>query len=433
MRREGGAGPNSRHPRSDYTFEARFGKIIAAVGIAAIPRALYYYMGELGLSYADVGFLGHLLSFRWTSEVPFPGVEKLAHQAGCRASTIQRRRQAIEELGYCAIVPRFSQGRQTSNGYDLSSLFERLEACVRRDWQMVWKDRDPMVGDDVPEDDPFADDALVHNAVDNVAPGRGIAAPSGRVFATPPGRGSATGTGRAFVARRAAPPRPHESHDSGEIETGDEEPEEWEQTHERSAIRAAGIRVTPSGSNDRNAGLPASASVATTLATYAKDLRDGPRSRASNYTRARRVWAGSGLDEAGFLRLLAQARARALRAPAAGDGAAHAGSRMPYFFAVLEDLVDAARGDDLARVWRQALRALRGSLRPDVVRRLLAGAYLASVARAPDGEALLATVAIPDAVGRDKFGAEYRHTLERALSSALGEPVRATILDVDEP
>lgn len=433
MRRRDGARPDGRPARSDYSFEARFGKIIAAVGIAAIPRALYYYMGELGLSYADVGFIGHLLSFRWTSEVPFPGVEKLARQAGCRASTIQRRRQAIEELGYCAVVPRFSQGRQTSNGYDLSALFERLEACIRRDWQTIWKDRDPMVGDDVPDDDPFADHALVPGPVDNTPGDREVAALPGRDSAAPPGRAFATGAGRESGAPGAAPPRPHESHDSEDMRRRDERPGESKHDHQGAAIRAAEIRVVPPGSTSQDDGLPASVPVATALAAYAKDLRDGPRSRAGNYTRARRIWAASGLDEPNFLRFLARAHDRAQRAPVVGDGAAHAGSRMPYFFAVLEDLVDAARGDDLARAWRQVLRALRASLRPDVVRRWLDGARLASVERAPDGDALLATVVIPDRTGRSKLGAEYRHTLERALSSALGEPARAEVREPPPP
>jgi hypothetical protein len=77
--------------RDGYSFKARFGALIAATGVAGVPRALCHYLGELGLSYADLGFVTHVLSYRWTSAFPFPAQRKLAEQAGIGRTGIQRR------------------------------------------------------------------------------------------------------------------------------------------------------------------------------------------------------------------------------------------------------------------------------------------------------------------------------------------------------
>jgi hypothetical protein len=65
----------------------------------------------------------------------------------------------------------------------------------------------------------------------------------------------------------------------------------------------------------------------------------------SNRTRALRLWTRSGLDEDTFAELLYDARGVAQRkgniARAATDGSPQgAKNRMPYFFSVLEGLID---------------------------------------------------------------------------------------------
>ncbi len=419
------------HQREEYRFEARFGKIIAAVGIAAIPRALFYYMGELGLSYADVGFIGHILSFRWTSDVPFPGVEKLAHQAGCRASTIQRRRQALEELEYCALVPRFKDGRQTSNGYDLTALLERLEQCIRRDWQTVWKDRDPMVGEDEP-DDPFArsDDAMYPQTVDKTLLDRGNATATGRKNAAPTGRNLAIRQDSTSATRRAAAARPHEEKQLQEPMTAMKQTE-TKTTKKNAAVPATDIRMHTSIDHGSDGGAPASHAVLDrAIDRYSVALNDAPRSRAGNRTRARRLWEASELSEQAFLDILATAYERTLHArsqpghsPETGAADKRGDSRMPYFFAVVEDQLDAVAGDNLSRLWRQTLRHLRGSLRPELVRSWLRDAAIVTLRDNPEALVAELTLRIPDPDGRAKLGAEYQPMLERALATAVGHPV----------
>ncbi|MGH2411830.1 MAG: hypothetical protein ACRDGS_15925, partial [Chloroflexota bacterium] len=105
---DGGAGrpvdhapPDTEDPGRDrYRFKARFGALIAATGVAGVPRALCHYLGELGLSYADLGFITHILSYRWTSDYPFPSQRRLAEQAGIGRTGIQRRAYALQALEY---------------------------------------------------------------------------------------------------------------------------------------------------------------------------------------------------------------------------------------------------------------------------------------------------------------------------------------------
>jgi hypothetical protein len=69
----------------------------------------------------------------------------------------------------------------------------------------------------------------------------------------------------------------------------------------------------------------------------------------SNRTRALRLWAESGLDERTFAELMQEARLIAMKRgniekDATDSSSAFAGTknRMPYFFAVLQDLIDMA-------------------------------------------------------------------------------------------
>src|SRR5205814_53487 len=78
-------------------------------GVAVVPRALCHYLGELGLSYTDLGFITHILSYRWTTAYPFPAQRKLAQQAGVGRTGIQRRVYALQSLGYLEIAERYTQ------------------------------------------------------------------------------------------------------------------------------------------------------------------------------------------------------------------------------------------------------------------------------------------------------------------------------------
>lgn len=74
-------------------------------------------------------------------------------------------------------------------------------------------------------------------------------------------------------------------------------------------------------------------------------LHDAPKSLRSNGTRARRLWAASGLAEDDFIALLHEAYRRTQEnshriRKSATEGLYGTKNKMPYFFSVLRSLVD---------------------------------------------------------------------------------------------
>lgn len=436
--------------RDAYRFEARFGKVIAACGVAAVPRALCFYMGELGLSYADLGFLCHLFSYRWTSAVPYPRTRSLALQAGVTRAGIQKRIAALVSLGYLRVEPRYAPdtGRQTSNGYDLSPLLARLESCIRRDWHTVWKGKDPLVGEDEP--DPF--DAPQRVGI--ISPLRQPASAGGHQQKLAGGRRQKlAGRGEASLA-----PSANQWQHPGE-ESPDPDPEPAKiHSRKQPGTKRATARTTTAlarSSSTRQQGseqeliereqVPASPrtasarsvrddragerAIVTRMDTISAQLGDAPGSRSSNRTRVRRLWQASGLPAAEFLAAMEEALARTeasadrIGRPEGRVGRG-VGRAVPYFFGVLQNVVGAAGRPRPPAGWGKVLRRLRAVLRADLVDELAA----APVELTAEG----ATITLAAGRARDCFTGTYRPLLERALSDALGRPARARFRHEEE-
>ena len=106
-----------RDPR--YRFLARFGSVILSGGIAAVPRALYYYQAELGLLPQEVWFVGYILAHRWTAELPYPSLRKMAHRTGVTYQMLHRYKNSLIAKQYLQVLPRNRQnGGRTTNSYD---------------------------------------------------------------------------------------------------------------------------------------------------------------------------------------------------------------------------------------------------------------------------------------------------------------------------
>ncbi len=131
-----GRGHGGGHDDSDYRYRflSRFGSVILSGGIAAIPKALYMYSAELGLVPQEVWFVGYILAHRWTAELPFPSLRKMSVHTGVSPQMLHRYKNSLIEKGYLEVIPRTRpSGGRTSNYYDFSGLFERLELLLIRD------------------------------------------------------------------------------------------------------------------------------------------------------------------------------------------------------------------------------------------------------------------------------------------------------------
>lgn len=117
-----------------YRFLSRFGSVILSGGIAAIPKSLYMYSAELGLIPQEVWFVGYILAHRWTAELPFPSLRKMSVHTGVSYQMLHRYKNSLIEKGYLETIPRTRpNGGRTSNYYDFSGLFEKLEMLLVRD------------------------------------------------------------------------------------------------------------------------------------------------------------------------------------------------------------------------------------------------------------------------------------------------------------
>jgi hypothetical protein len=122
-------------------------------------------------------------------------------------------------------------------------------------------------------------------------------------------------------------------------ETDDQETEKQETGNSKSS------KGPPIGKNQGDGPRVYSTYISQVMADFSRLLHDSAHER-SNRTRAMRLWAESGLDEQTFVDMLHEARtitqARQVELEATDGSAEGTKNRMPYFFRVVEDLVDMA-------------------------------------------------------------------------------------------
>ena len=204
---------------------------------------------------------------------------------------------------------------------------------------------------------------------------------------------------------------------------------------------------------------------------------DAPEHRAANRTRARRLWRESGMAEADFLLLVREAERRTLEcAPRIRKRSTvihDAANKMPYFFAVLSNLVRAAaqdrpqaagaqparahpagpqpgwvqgegpsavmaggaphlvggqagqgqhEPDTVQRIWAAACEVLRGRVSPASYRAFFEPAQPLGI---EDGALVLAAA---DLFAGEMLRQRFSEVLEQAVGEVLGRPCRVVVL-----
>jgi hypothetical protein len=118
------------------SFAARFGQVILSDGIAAIPSALYHYQRRLELTAQQVWFISYILAHKWSSELPYPSMNKMARCAGVTRRVLQYRCNELHNSGCLKIYPRRGEKNdQDTNAYDFSDLFRRMEEILAEEEQ----------------------------------------------------------------------------------------------------------------------------------------------------------------------------------------------------------------------------------------------------------------------------------------------------------
>lgn len=95
-------------------------------------RLAPFEKGAAGLSSTEAMLIIHLMSFKWDVEAPYPTLKTLATRMGLSPRQIRSTLSRLEALGMLRREPA-PKSPVGANAYNLSPLFERLEALLDAD------------------------------------------------------------------------------------------------------------------------------------------------------------------------------------------------------------------------------------------------------------------------------------------------------------
>lgn len=129
----------------DYSFLARYGRVLLRYGIATVPKALFTHQAILKLTPQQVWFVCYILSFQWDASLPYPSINKMAERTGYSKRQLLRIKDELVGMSYLEVVHRTSSDRgNDTNAYDFSQLFEairrQLQASEESDGEIVVKE-----------------------------------------------------------------------------------------------------------------------------------------------------------------------------------------------------------------------------------------------------------------------------------------------------
>lgn len=401
---EASAWPDAAEPRGGQarplpdpaTFAGRYGDVLACGRFNVWPDALLLeddapnerdrlpHWRRIGLDRYELLFL--LVALRYyhaRGQWPAVPVERMARWLGLAERRVQGLKNGLIEDGYLVRRERRDPtGKRLPDALDLSPLFALLEACLYKyqphlvtvDAQPAWQPAGPTARWLDPDefgrarlervrarqrsargpDDPapaLSTRSTPHPAIECVPGVQPVApSPGSRVHpwdAAGCGASDATGcAGSEPLLQTGSPERPVSPR-----------PSEHPATGETSA--AAPVAAEPGRAEPKPpAGAP-DPELAAVLQGYARAFRDDDFGRS--LARAQRLWWNSKLRREQLLALVVEAGAITRAAISAGrvrTGAPGQRAAMGYFFGVLENLIERARGAEQRRAAvREQLRA----------------------------------------------------------------------------
>ena len=338
--------PESTPPLSPDTIDRRlvqrYGVLLLTGGYTALPTYAWMYYARLGVSEAEMVLIAQLCTYWWSTRDPFPGEAALATRMGKTVRTIQGYLRSLEGKGLLHIHTRLStNGRQSTNAYDLRPFFAAVEGLARLDG---------LLPDDAAPATPATSDNNCgrqprrtndnesckfgpcdhNNGAQGQAEQESLCAEATRVEtdnrptdeSTP-----TTGAGEGSRGGRVKNPSPQVN------------------PIEINSFDLDSIPPTPVNRHlgPTTIGDPTDQELAQEVTALSAEL--GDNAPASSVTRARNLCRDAGVSPERFLRLLDEAAARTRDRQASivkrrDDGTTPNG--MPYLFAVLQDLLHPA-------------------------------------------------------------------------------------------
>jgi hypothetical protein len=116
----------------DPSFVARYGRVLARYGVAAVPRALFTCSKELGMTPQQVWFVAYIFSYQWDTSLPYPSIVRMSTQTGYTTAYLHRIKTGLVERGSLRLIRRTkSDGGQDSNAYDFSPLLDEIRKLLK--------------------------------------------------------------------------------------------------------------------------------------------------------------------------------------------------------------------------------------------------------------------------------------------------------------
>jgi len=129
----------------DRRLVQRYGTWLLTGGYTALPTYAWVYYARLGVSEAEMVCIAQLCTYWWSARAPFPGEAALAVRMGKTVRTIQGYLRSLEAKGLLHIHTRLStNGRQSTNAYDLRPFFAAVEGLARLDGLLPAADAAPL-------------------------------------------------------------------------------------------------------------------------------------------------------------------------------------------------------------------------------------------------------------------------------------------------
>jgi hypothetical protein len=133
LQAEGNLPPLEQDDVSPMSFVARFGRVIVRAGIAAIPQALFTYQQPLGLSPQQIWFISYILAHRWSTNLPYPSLRRMADRTGYSERHLHTIKDELVQAGYLVLIERHSEaGGRDNNAYDFSNLLQALNTQLQQ-------------------------------------------------------------------------------------------------------------------------------------------------------------------------------------------------------------------------------------------------------------------------------------------------------------
>ncbi len=328
----------------DRRLVQRYGAWLLTGGYTALPTYAWVYYARLGVSEAEMVLIAQLCTYWWSTRDPYPGEAALAARMGKSVRTIQGYLRSLEGKGLLHIQTRLStNGRQSTNAYDLRPFFAAVEGLAGLDGLLPAHDAPPATSDNGSGHQPQAardNDACTggpyaqNDGAQGDAEQETLCADTTSFGTENRHKDAGTQTadeGEKFVGGRVKNPSPQVN--PVEIENFDYD--SIPPTPTKATLTTGACESQAQADDTVND--QALAAEITALSAELGD--DAPR---SSLGRARNLCRAAGVSPARFLRLLDEAAARTRDRQQSivkrrHDGQAPNG--MPYLFAVLQDLL----------------------------------------------------------------------------------------------